>query len=502
MRLPGSNRLGYTHMDAAEAAPPPVDWPGYIESLNPWLYWQLANAPAAGEANLPEAYWKFDDASGGTAADSSGNGNGATWRGTSGSQWGTGIIDGGGVFNGTDNYLTTTLTQSWPSSFSTWVYLTGASPGGLLYGIGLGGAGSAMDFAVNTTNQKLHLRTIAIVDITDSLNALAPGWNQVGFSYDGTTWTLVINGAVDSSGAYSHAWTSGKPIWMGASEYIVPSGFLTAGCKMDESGLWSRILGSADWAYLYALGVGARPTLPSPLALDSASTCQLTPNNASWGGTDAGCTAPNVGFPQPPPNNGSYGTSVQKVAGLLSDSRTAAEPTGSGAIASASWLYTADAPMQGSGWWLAAHIGATTLSNSDLWQIPVELGYYVALQVGNDGSRDFVQLYESYGGAITKWTYTTGTLWPGVHQIIVRSVYGGTHEADLWIDGVGMATQTFSSIITAYNSQGFQAGGTLGSGDVFTLQDLVVMPLGASPGTDMTDPLAETFYTLWSSLLP
>jgi hypothetical protein len=50
------------------------------------------------------AYWKLDDASGTTADDSVGSNTG-TWNGTLGSQWTTGKINGGGNFNGTDNYV-------------------------------------------------------------------------------------------------------------------------------------------------------------------------------------------------------------------------------------------------------------------------------------------------------------------------------------------------------------------------------------------------------------
>lgn len=50
-------------------------------------------------------YWKFDEGTGSSAKDSSGNSNDGTWQGTLGSQWTTGKVGGAGNFNGSNNYL-------------------------------------------------------------------------------------------------------------------------------------------------------------------------------------------------------------------------------------------------------------------------------------------------------------------------------------------------------------------------------------------------------------
>ena len=50
-------------------------------------------------------YWKFDEGSGTTVQDSSGNGNTGTWYGTLGNQWASGKTGGAGQFDGTTNYV-------------------------------------------------------------------------------------------------------------------------------------------------------------------------------------------------------------------------------------------------------------------------------------------------------------------------------------------------------------------------------------------------------------
>lgn len=58
----------------------------------------------------PIGYWKFDEGSGSTVADSSGAGNTGTWGGTLGSQWGAGISNGAGTFNGANTFVSVNST--------------------------------------------------------------------------------------------------------------------------------------------------------------------------------------------------------------------------------------------------------------------------------------------------------------------------------------------------------------------------------------------------------
>src|ERR1039458_5355262 len=91
------------------------------------MYLQLDNAPL-GLDYLIDAWWEMDEVAGGTGADATGHGNTATWQGALGGQWGAGKINGGGVFNGSDNYLTTGLAQTVPFTAGTWIKV-GATSG-------------------------------------------------------------------------------------------------------------------------------------------------------------------------------------------------------------------------------------------------------------------------------------------------------------------------------------------------------------------------------------
>lgn len=76
-------------------------------------------------SNLTQ-YYKFDEDTGTTVADSV-SGNDGTWNGSLGNQWTTGKINFGGNFNGTNNYVTTTyggITGTAAFSISLWFNTT------------------------------------------------------------------------------------------------------------------------------------------------------------------------------------------------------------------------------------------------------------------------------------------------------------------------------------------------------------------------------------------
>ena len=68
----------------------------------------------------PVAYWKFDDASGNVASDSSGNGNDGTVQG--GAVWSTGKIDGALSFDGTDDNVSVPAINNQELTISAWIF--------------------------------------------------------------------------------------------------------------------------------------------------------------------------------------------------------------------------------------------------------------------------------------------------------------------------------------------------------------------------------------------
>ena len=68
-------------------------------------------------------WWKLDETSGTTAADSSGNGNDGTLTSMAGDEWTTGQVDGALEFDGTNDYIdVSSLSATTDKTFSCWIY--------------------------------------------------------------------------------------------------------------------------------------------------------------------------------------------------------------------------------------------------------------------------------------------------------------------------------------------------------------------------------------------
>lgn len=216
-----------------------------------------------------QAYYKLDDASGSTAVDAVAAQNG-TWNGTLGSQWGTGIINGDGVFNGTDNYLSTTYTGVTGQSartFSFWMKTTSTSCGttsgvnvnivgysgangfevvsciqsrGDRNGIGLVFGSFQYLYFNSATLQNGQWHHIAVV-----VPSGATQGGQTIFYQDGQPLTLTDSfnptSAISATGTITFAGSSTSTnYWNG---------------QIDEAGFWNRALSQAEVQVLYNNGL-------------------------------------------------------------------------------------------------------------------------------------------------------------------------------------------------------------------------------------------------------
>ncbi len=76
------------------------------------------------EASPMIGWWKLDEASGLTAADSSGNGNDGTLTNMNGDEWITGQVDGALEFDGNNDYIdVSSLSATLDKTFSCWIYI-------------------------------------------------------------------------------------------------------------------------------------------------------------------------------------------------------------------------------------------------------------------------------------------------------------------------------------------------------------------------------------------
>lgn len=209
------------------------------------------------------AYWRFDDASGTSVADATGNGLTGTWSGTlAGAQWGTGQVRGCGVFNGSDRIVTVNdanlLDLSTAFSIALWIkpnaspaaFSTPISKSGAYWLEGAGSGDGTWSWFLNNGAD----RTIGYFTLTAST------WAHLVLTYDGTTAVAYKNGA----SAVSLAVTS--PVTTNANNLIVGNreGFTRfyAG-SLDEVGIWPRALSADDITSLYNGGVGTTYGIPA-----------------------------------------------------------------------------------------------------------------------------------------------------------------------------------------------------------------------------------------------
>jgi hypothetical protein len=204
------------------------------------------------------AYYRFDDATGTSLSDATGNALTGTWSGTlANAQWGTGKLRGCGVFNGTDRIVTindanaldftTGLTVSlWINPSATQVAF--ATPFGKTSAYWIEHSGTA-----NQNQYVWLLNNGADVQIGGFVSLTAATWTHLALTYDGTTANTYVNGVASQSLAVT------SPIATNANNLILGNrtGFTRFyNGSMDELGLWPRALAFDEITSLYNGGIG------------------------------------------------------------------------------------------------------------------------------------------------------------------------------------------------------------------------------------------------------
>ena len=164
-------------------------------------------------------YWEFDDGSGVTSADASGNGNAASFSGAV--SWTTGVIGNAVQLGGAatdfisaplDSIHTTYFGNNNPMTLAVWAYFT-AGTNGPIFGLGSLPGGGDFAWAVLSVNgatlygaipSQTDPNPISVTLSDDDLNT----WHHVALTYDpasGGTETLYVDGqpAGSKSIAYS-----------------------------------------------------------------------------------------------------------------------------------------------------------------------------------------------------------------------------------------------------------------------------------------------------------
>ncbi len=287
---------------------------GITTGLAPLQYWKSstqkffreyvaipsANAQTADIVTGLIGHWKFDEGSGTTASDSSGNNNTGTL--TNGPTWTTGKIGGALDFDGIDDYVdagsAAVLDNIRPITISAWIYPRSH---------GEGDGGRIISKQDTTGRWTLHLNTTRRLlfhkDFSGSseLNRATAGsaitfneWQHVLITWDGSSQAAnvhIYRNGVETG--YSTTVNGVDPPDDDASS-IVRIGSRSGGQNVfdgliDDVRIYNRILSAADVQALYTLKSGSSDSIPLSIFStyyvaatgSDARTCSQATNNST-----------------------------------------------------------------------------------------------------------------------------------------------------------------------------------------------------------------------------
>jgi chitodextrinase len=275
-------------------------------------------------------YWNFDEGSGATAADSSGNGNNGTLM--NGPTWTVGKVGSGALsFDGVDDYvsISTGLPALTEQTFSVWI--NPRSAGG-------SSVGNIINKGPNNAQLRMFFSTgvqfLADCDGTDvssvKANLLAVNaWNYVAVTWNGQCGTNAsVTWFINGNGSSITNLGSGSKV-TGGSALAIGSSF---DGRIDEARVYNRILSNQEMLDIYNDTSSSSPpsdiqapTVPTDL---TATTISSSQTNLSWTASNdnVGVTGYKI-----------YRNSVQ-IASTTSNSYS-----DSGLSASTSYTYTVSA---------------------------------------------------------------------------------------------------------------------------------------------------------------
>ncbi len=269
---------------------------------------QSVTVAVTAAASGPVAHWKFDEGSGATANDSSGNGNTGTL--TNGPTWVAGRIGGAISFDGVNDHVNVpdsnvldvtsafTLT-AWVNPPSAYTDFRSVLIKNYVYYIyayisGYCGAGNPMGgFTTGSSNVVCHAQALA-------LNT----WTSLAVSYDGSVLKFFRNGVEVASAPASGSLppTTGS-LQIAASQF----GEYFRGL-IDDVRVYNRALSSAEIQSIYTEGADTTPPTISSVAASSITTNSAT---VTWTTSENSDTQVEYG------TTASYGTLTTLNAALV-----------------------------------------------------------------------------------------------------------------------------------------------------------------------------------------
>ncbi len=260
-----------------------VEYGDYVEWI-PQIYGVRVVEWATWTADLNtdlQSYWKFDETSGAVAIDSLNYAN-ATINGATINQ--AGKIDKSYSYDGNDYLYTATglnIQGANPRSVWAWVYPTSSSGLQAIYSSGVPIDNQWFLFMIK--NGFLSLVGHGN-DFTSTISVPNNQWSLVGVDYDGTTLRLhKINSTGLTTQTSARTYNTASHIQYIGVAYGDSSYFHG---KIDEMGIWSRILSNDDIIQLYNSGDGITYTSSPKITLNSpADELQSASSNINFNAT-------------------------------------------------------------------------------------------------------------------------------------------------------------------------------------------------------------------------
>lgn len=221
--------------------------------------------------------WLFEEGTGKTVKDSSGNGNDGEIEGAP--KWVAGKFGRAMEFDGQSDYIVIKDSDSLDLNQMTvaaWVNLTayaddqriitkeeGTADPWSVYSLQISGTGDTkLEFRPTLDGARQRIESVTDVPLDQ--------WTHVAATYDGSEVTLYIDGEIDkTSPATGEMMVNDKDLWIGASEFYTPRFF---NGLMDEAVLFNVPLSQDEIRDLVDVGLG------SILAVSRANNLSTT-----WG---------------------------------------------------------------------------------------------------------------------------------------------------------------------------------------------------------------------------
>ena len=206
------------------------------------------------------AHWKFDETSGTTAADATGNGHDGTL--VNGPDWSTDAIHGGSLrFNSsgsTDRVDAGVFNITREITLATWVYVETRSNDSRLIIKANGNTAATQEWGISVDeNGALQVRigTTGGFDWRTTANdAVSVGrWHHVAGTYDGTTMRAYVDGELIDSWTHNYGGDLDVQATRTVSLGDSPTGSRPLYGKLDDARVYDRVLSDAEILELYGL---------------------------------------------------------------------------------------------------------------------------------------------------------------------------------------------------------------------------------------------------------